>query len=103
VANLLAEVNSNGYLGLGPGSASGTDSLRDWELFPHVRPEGQVNVFRADVNQTQVMIRLNNEVAGQFTWASPGEVMPGLIVQPSKSGSATIDFLVLKVWEVQGS
>jgi hypothetical protein len=97
-ANLLAEVNSDGYLGIGPGIASGADSLRNWELFPHVRSQGQVNVFRADVSQTQVMIRLNDEVAGQFTWAAPGEIMPGLLIQSPTGGGATIDFLVLKVW-----
>jgi hypothetical protein len=99
--NLWEGINSNGYLGIEPASPPGGQPLRDWELFPHVRPLGQVNVFRVDIDAPQVVIRLNDEVAGKFIWTAPSVIVPGLVVQPTTEGSATIDFLVLRVWEAQ--
>lgn len=96
---ILAGVNSDGYQGIQPGDSESGTPVRGWQVFPHVRRLGQVNVFRADIDGYQVTVRLNDEVAAQFSWNSQGRISAGFFVQASPQGDSVFQFLSFKAWE----
>ena len=99
----LAGVNSDGYMGIEPGPLATGSAIMEWQLFPHVRPSGQMNDFRADIDAYQVTIRLNDEVASRFPHSSDGPIPAGLFVQASPHEAAVIAFLDFKVWETRST
>jgi hypothetical protein len=94
-------VNSDGYLGILSGDGLSGTPVRDWQLFPHVRSLGQINVFRADIDERQVTVRLNDEVATQLGSGKSGHIPVGFFVGSSLHNDSTFRFLSFKVWETR--
>jgi hypothetical protein len=102
-AAILMAVNSDGYMAVATVEPQSQAPALNWLLFPHVRPEGQINIFRADQVSGQLTVRLNDEIAGQFSADWPGRVQAGFFIRESQHGSAVIEFLSFKVWEDRAS
>ncbi len=94
----LVGVNSDGYLAILPGGSQPQAPLRDSEMFPRLSSLGVPNRLRVDVGAGQVVVRLNDEVGGQFQLAAPQHIASGFFVRASSHGDATMRFLSFKVW-----
>jgi hypothetical protein len=99
----LVGINSDGYMGIEPGSSMPGRATMEWQLFPHVRPSGQVNNFRADIDANQVTVRLNDEIAARVPRDGSGPISAGLFVRASPHDAALIAFLDFKVWETKST
>lgn len=100
---ILVGVNSDGYMGITPGLSTPGAAFMDWQLFPHVRPTGHVNAFRADIDRSQVTVRLNDEVAARFARQGDSPISAGLFIQASPRDAARIAFLNFKTWETKST
>lgn len=99
-STVLFGVNSDGYMAILSGVHGGAQP-RDWQLFPHVAASGKENVFRADIDGGgQVVLRLNDEVAGRFHAESAGVISAGFFIQASSHGSALFRLVRFRVWQV---
>ena len=100
---IMAGVNSDGYMGIEPGSSATGPAILAWQHFPHVRASGQINDFRVDIDAHQVTVRLNDEVAARFPREDGGSVSAGLFAQASPDDAALIAFLDFRVWETESA
>jgi hypothetical protein len=89
---------SDGYLAILPGDPATAAPVRDWQLFPHVRPLGEGNTFRIDVNEGQITVRLNDEVVSGFEISSR-QISVGYFVQGSRAGDAAFQLISFNTWE----
>lgn len=100
---VLAGMNSDGYMGIEQKASTSSAMIMDWQLFPHVRPAGESNDFRADIDAQQVTVRLNEEAAAQFPWKHSGAVSAGFFIQASRQNKVLIGILGFKTWETKAT
>jgi hypothetical protein len=93
------ELNGNGYLAILPGDNQAGPLVRDWQLFPHVNPPGQINVLRVYIAREDTTVRLNDEIAGRMGAPRLSLISAGFFIQASQHGDVTVSFLSFRVWE----
>ncbi len=99
----VAAVNGDGYLTIYRSVNGNKEPVLEWQVFPRIRPQGQTNTVQVDIDGSQILVRVNDEVAASYTWASHRPLETGFYVETLSSGGTTVDFDWLAIWQAPDS
>lgn len=95
----VAAVNGDGYLTVFQLVDGGTEAIMEWQVFPRIHTQGETNTLQVDIDGGQVLIRVNDEVAATFEWATDRPLEIGFYAETLSAGGTIADLDWLAIWE----
>jgi hypothetical protein len=94
-----AAVNGDGYLTVFWSVNRRIQAIKEWQMFPRIHPQGEVNTLQVDIDAEQMLIRANDEIVTTLDWTSNGSLETGFYVETLSAGGTTVDFDWLAIWQ----
>jgi hypothetical protein len=93
----VTAVNSDSYITIFTGDGA---ILKEWQPFPRIRPQFNVNTIQVDLTGIQVSVKVNDENVVTFAQNTSAEgISVGFYAETFSAGEAVIAFEWLKVWQ----
>ncbi len=98
----VAAVNGDGYLTVFHSVDGDTEAIMEWQVFPRIHPQGQINTIQVDIDGAQVLVRVNDEVAATFEWVPDRPLEAGFYIETLSAEGTIVDFDWLAIWQEAG-
>lgn len=95
----VAAVNGDGYLTVFQSVDETTETIMDWQVFPRIHLQGETNTLQIDIEDAQILVRVNDEVAATFDGVPDRSLQIGFYVETLSTGGTIVDFDWLAIWE----
>jgi hypothetical protein len=99
----VAAVNGDGYFTVFQSTDGVIEAMVQWQVFPRIHSQGGANTIQVDIDEGQVLVRVNDEVAAAFEWAADRPLEAGFYAQTLSAGGTVVAFDWLAIWHETGS
>ncbi len=94
----VAAVNGNGYFAIYRIRGQAVEMIYPWARFPWVRPHGEPNRLRVDLEAAQATIRINQEVVAVVAGAETGLLHMGVLAETQQRAPSQVEYTMLSIW-----
>ncbi len=95
----VVAVNGDGYLTVFQSVNRDTEAIMEWQVFPRIHPQGEINTIQVDIDSGQVLVRVNDEVATTYAWATDRPFGAGFYAETLSAGGTIAGFDWLAIWQ----
>ena len=99
----VVALNGDGYLTVFQSVDGKSQAIMEWQVFPRIHPQGEINTIQVDIDDSRVLVRVNDEVAATFAWAPNRSFETGFYVETLSTGGTTADVDWLAIWQETAS